>query len=171
MRNYFQLLLQISTYLTTFAWILTGLIIIGSIYLSRTGIITNLVVGILFLAFGIYFFLKEKFILKFLKRRDLNTDGLLKKVILGELIFIIIALLIGIIALSAVSLRVFIKGFSVFDWKIPERILYTKFNSTNTEIVNSSLSKISSFWIPQIIFSFRNKKSWDLQLFFWLIQG
>ena len=83
--------------------------------MSRTGIITNLVVGILFLAIGIYFFLKEKFILKFLKRRDLNTDGLLKKVILGELIFIIIALLIGIIALSAVSLRVFVEGFSVFD--------------------------------------------------------
>lgn len=116
MKNNLQLkLLQFATYLTIFLWITSGLIIIGSIYLSRIGFVINLLVGTLFILLGLYFYFKEKFLSEFLKKTCESELGkLYKKVILGEVIFIMVTLLVGVIILSAVSSRVFGEGFAVF---------------------------------------------------------
>lgn len=101
--------------MSIFLWITIGLITLGSIYLSRIGYIINLIVGILFLIIAIYFYFKEKYFLEFLtKTNQVEQDLLFKKVILGEIILVMTALLVGTIALSAVSMRVFVEGFAVF---------------------------------------------------------
>lgn len=116
MKNNLRLkILQFATYLTILLWITTGLIIVGSIYLSRIGFVINLVIGILFILIGMYFYLKEKAFSKLLTQIcEGKQDKLHKKVILGEIIFIMMALFIGATALSAVSSRVFGQGFAVF---------------------------------------------------------
>ena len=116
MKNILQLrLLQFATYFTTFLWITSGLLTIGSIYLSRIGFVINLIVGTLFILLGIYFYCKEKALSELLEKTCQGKLGKLhKKVILGEVVFIMIALLVGIIILSAVSSRVFGEGFAVF---------------------------------------------------------
>ena len=64
---------------------------------------------------GVYFYFKEKALSELLaKTCKEQQDKLHRKVILREIIFIIVALLIGITILSAVSSRVFEEGFAVF---------------------------------------------------------
>ena len=116
MKNNLRLkILHFATYLTILLWITTGLITIGSIYLSRIGFVTNIIVGILFILLGVYFYFKEKALSELLgKTYKKEQDKLHNKVILGEIIFIMVALLVGGTILSAVISRVFWEGYAVF---------------------------------------------------------
>lgn len=117
MKNNLRLkILQFSTYFTVCLWTTAGLITIGSIYLSRTGFVVNLIAGTIFILSGLYFHFKEKNLSQLLKKTCKGEQNKLhKKVILGEIIFIMVVLLLGITILSAVTSRVFREGFAVFD--------------------------------------------------------
>jgi len=107
--------LKLTTYLTVFVWITTGIITVGSIYLSFIGFFINLTVGILFILIGIYLGIKEKSLYELItKICNEEQSQLCQKVILGEIILIMISLLIGLGILIAVSSRVFVEGFAVF---------------------------------------------------------
>lgn len=108
-------ILRIITYLATLIWVVTGLVTIGSIYLSRIGFVINLLVGKSFILLGTYFYFKEKALSELLEITYQDQFSKLhNKVFLGEFFFMMFALLVGIIILSAVSSRVFKEGFAVF---------------------------------------------------------
>jgi len=96
-------------------WLIIGLITIGSIFLSSIGFVINLVVGSIFISIAIFFNYKRKYLFELLKK--IYNDGvyvLTDKVINGEIVGLVTALILGILIFSAVSSRVFIEGFPVF---------------------------------------------------------
>ncbi|MDD2680748.1 MAG: hypothetical protein PHE20_01440 [Patescibacteria group bacterium] len=108
-------ILQFTTIFTAFLWVATGLVTVGSIYLSNIGFVINLIVGLSFILIGFYLHLKEKNIFGLLKIvPEDQSRNLYKKVIVGEIIFIAAALFFGLMAFSAVLSRVFGEGFAVF---------------------------------------------------------
>ena len=116
MKNNFKFkIILLATYIASSTWIICGLITLGSIYLSRIGFTINFIVGLLFILLGVYIYSKEKALLELLvKAHEGKQSRLIKKVIIGEIIFITLALLVGIVIVSAVSSRVFGEGFAVF---------------------------------------------------------
>ena len=115
MKNNLLKIIALATYPCTALWIVSGIITIGSIYLSSIGLAINIIVGIIFILIGVYFYLKEKSLLQLLANECVGPDSKLRtKVIAGEIIFIIMMFLVGVIILSAVLQRVFGDGVSVF---------------------------------------------------------
>jgi hypothetical protein len=109
-------ILQFAAYLSNLFWIMAGLSTIGSIYLSTNSFATNLIVGLIFILMGLYIYYKVKYLSEFLTKVEIGEHNrLFKKVIFGEIIFIILFLFVGIIIFSAVLSRVFGEGFPVFD--------------------------------------------------------
>ncbi|QEN04580.1 hypothetical protein EW093_07640 [Thiospirochaeta perfilievii] len=96
-------------------WLIIGLITIGSIFLSSIGYVINLVVGSIFISIAIFFNYKRKYLFELLKKTCIDGEDILTdKVINGEIVGIISALILGIIIFTAVYSRVFIEGFPVF---------------------------------------------------------
>lgn len=96
-------------------WMINGMIIVGSIYFSKSSFAINLIIGSLLFFTGMYFYWKNLTLLLFLEEYDNIKNRLFNKVIISEIIFNIITFFIGVIILCAIAKRVFIENFSVFD--------------------------------------------------------
>lgn len=81
----FKILLYIS-WLASFLWVISGIIVIGSIYLSPSDFAINLIGGGILILAGSYFFLKEKLLLQLLKSSE--EGKLCKRIIRYEIIFL-----------------------------------------------------------------------------------
>ncbi len=116
MKNNVRLtILRYASYGASMVWIATGLIIIGSIYLSSSGFFINLIIGVLFILLGIFFYSKEKTLLQILSQNHEDIQNTLyKKSINGEIILAMLTLFLGLMLLSAASSRVFVEGYPVF---------------------------------------------------------
>ena len=115
MKNNLKLkLLQFISYATSGVWIIAGLITIGGFFLSGIFFVINVSIGTIFVLLGIFFYLKEKTVIELFTKNCEIEDTLYKKVINGELIFIILAFFIGLVIVILTSFRVFEESTSVF---------------------------------------------------------
>ena len=94
---------------------MNAVITTGSLFLSPDSYAPHLIVGSIFLFLGFFFYLKEKNLTEFMEQTGSDEPtGALKKVIFGEAALLLLAFLIGLGILFAVSSRVFGEGLSVF---------------------------------------------------------
>ena len=107
--------LQISAYATALLWLTSGVLTIGSIYLSTIGAFINITVGSIFLIIAVFYMEKQKR-LYFLLNQTCKKDPtvLCQKVISLELLSMGIAIFLGLIVVYAITHRIFYEGFAVF---------------------------------------------------------
>ena len=102
-------------YLNALAWLLLGLLSIGSIINGSDGLMINIVLGSLFILIGIYFYLRtknhQKLLLLFAEKK---ADQYFKHFILLEKILISMSLFFIFILLSGVIHRIFGENMPVF---------------------------------------------------------
>lgn len=112
-----KILYKIFSNISVFLWCITGILTIGSLFNSATGIFINITVGMMFILTSYFLYLKSKNFLKLINDIDqFNDNSAVKyqKVLFFELVFSVIVSFIGLISLSAVISRVFAEGLTVF---------------------------------------------------------
>ena len=117
---------KISAYTSVFIWLVTGILIIGSIALGYNGMYAyimyiNIIMGIIFWLISFYLYYKTKNTLSivneinyFKLHSNANSFESLNKFIITEMIFNILSLFISIMLLSAVISRIWGEGQPVF---------------------------------------------------------
>lgn len=112
-----KFLYKIFSYISVFLWCITGILTIGSLLNSVTGIFINIAAGMMFILTSYFLYLKSKNVLKLINDIDqLNDNSFVKyqKFLLFELVFSVIVSFTGLISLSAVISRVFAERLAVF---------------------------------------------------------
>ena len=110
-------LFQLFSIATSSIWSLTGILIMASIFNRLSGIAINITMGIVFNLIAFYLYLKSKNFLKVFSlfgSIELKNLNQLKLYFFLELIFTLMAFLIGLLFLTAVLSRVVFEKLSVF---------------------------------------------------------
>ena len=99
-------------------YLISGILIIGSIINGAIGLFINLIVGLLFICAGFYLYARAENIIRLIsglkpERAD-QTDGILKRFLFFEYLFISAGNLIGMVFLYGVLHRVFAEKMPVF---------------------------------------------------------
>ena len=99
-------------------YLISGILIIGSIINGAIGLLINLIVGIMFICAGFYLYARAENIIRLIGgikpgRAD-RADGMLKRFLFFEYIFIGAGNLIGVVFLYGVLHRVFAEKMPVF---------------------------------------------------------
>ena len=99
-------------------YFITGVLIIGSILNGAIGLFINLIVGLLFICAGFYLYARAENIIRLIsglkpERAD-QADGILKRFLFFEYLFICAGNLIGMVFLYGVLHRVFAEKMPVF---------------------------------------------------------
>ena len=107
--------LQILGFILTLLWLLTGIIVVWSIYFETSLWEVNLIVGILFVIFSFFIYQKEKNFLIFIETSSLNhKDRCYKNMLLNKIISLSLLTIFSLIVFSGIVHRVFFEHFSVF---------------------------------------------------------
>ena len=106
----------IASWINVLLWSLIGLFTIGSIILSRNGMVINLVVGTIFLLIAGLFFLKAYFFTKGVKAEEISHESktYFSKYLKADLILTTGTVLFSLIIFSAVLHRIFQEGTPIF---------------------------------------------------------
>lgn len=108
------------SYLGAFVYVLLGFLTIGSIINGTIGLYINLIVGVIFIIIGYYFYAKAKsfmILIDNVKKSNNETQATLNaiaKFLFFEKVLIITGLLFGVILLSAAISRVFGEKLPIF---------------------------------------------------------
>ena len=99
-------------------YLISGILIIGSIINGAIGLFINLIVGILFICAGSYLYARAENIIRLIggikpERAD-QADSALRRFLFFEYLFISAGNLIGMVFLYGVSHRVFAEKMPVF---------------------------------------------------------
>lgn len=99
-------------------YLISGILIIGSIINGAIGLFINLIVGILFICAGSYLYARAENIIRLIggikhDRAD-QADGVLRRFLFFEYLFISAGNLIGMVFLYGVLHRVFAEKMPVF---------------------------------------------------------
>ena len=112
---------KVSAYTSVFIWLAIGMLIIGSISLSYSGMYINIIIGIIFVLISFYLCFKTKNTLSILNEinnvklhSNANSFKSLNNFIITEIIFNILSLAISIILLSGVITRIWGEGKPIF---------------------------------------------------------
>ena len=99
-------------------YLISGILIIGSIINGAIGLFINLIVGIVFIFAGAYLHARAENIIRLTSRikpeRADQADSVLKRFLFFEYLFISAGNLIGMVFLYGVSHRVFVEKMPVF---------------------------------------------------------
>ncbi|MEE4177113.1 MAG: hypothetical protein V2I46_06340 [Bacteroides sp.] len=107
-------ILRVLGYCASIIWIISGLIIIGSIFLSAIGVYINLTVGLLFIIAGIYLIWRNMLFINFLMEGGGIQTKTYNKIVIAEIILFKTLFLFGLVIFSAIFFRVFIEKYAVF---------------------------------------------------------
>ena len=99
-------------------YFITGVLIISSIINGPIGLFINLIVGIMFISAGAYLYARAENIIRLISglkpERANQADGILKRFLFFEYLFISAGNLIGMVFFYGVSHRVFAEKMPVF---------------------------------------------------------
>jgi len=107
---------RIATIISSLLWISNGVITILSIANSYIGIYINIIVGLIFIAIGIFTIYKSNIILKIYheKTTSKNIGNSFSKLLYLESAYTFISISIALLIISAITHRAFVEHFAVF---------------------------------------------------------
>lgn len=111
-----KIIFKITARLSFCIWAFLGLIVIGSIVNNILLYLINLIMGIIFLAFAYFLFLKSKNSIKIILKmgKKLENDKEFKQLIRLDFVIYFISTIIGSILFFASIGRVFFEKFPIF---------------------------------------------------------
>lgn len=110
-------LIQFLSSLGSLFWVLLGLLSIGGITLSTSGWLINVVMGILFIAVGCFFYARGRSFVCFYQshiKQGLLANQSLKRFIRLEIVLLLGNCFVSALLLAAGASRVFGEGFAIF---------------------------------------------------------